>query len=299
MRLLTVGLALLAVTGCTADAVDIAHSSQVETRARGLALLDTSDAAQVGMSGNTCEVQLSTGAIGADTDVAPGEEDNVQDAVGSSTIIVGTAGAYVHDQGSWEVNGPSVRQTGVTQARFTDSLDVVALNTNAGEVSWNGADPVAVPSGSTGLAVDRFTGTAFVVDGLGLTVAERGGEATTTPGDFDLVAYDPAAEVVYVAELGGSEIRALEVDGAQRWAADLGGSITSIDDMGAMGAVVVMLEIDGGFGELIMLDGVTGEQLSSTDTPSAADEVRAGNNGESLAVVLPNEVHFFSVAALR
>lgn len=294
MRVLAVGLALLVATGCTANQVGVQHTAQLETRARGLALLDDQDAAQVGMSGNTCEVQTTSGAIGADTDVAPAEEDNVRDAVGTNTVVVGQAGVYVIDGSGWGYE-PAVNLPGVVDARLTEGLDVVAVQDD-GTVSWNGQDPVA-GNGVTGMALDRATGTAFVVNGGEVTSVTPEGATQLAQGQYDLVAFDPATEAVYVAQLGGSEVRALEVTGAQRWAADLGGAITSIDDMGAQGSVMVMMEIDGGFGELVVLDGRSGEQLSSITTPSAADEVQVGNNGESMALVLPNEVHFFAVDA--
>lgn len=293
MRVLMVGLALLAATGCTANQVGVEHTAQLETRARGLALLDDQDSSQVGMSGNTCQVQTTSGAIGNDVDVAPGEDDVVTDAVGSDTVIVGQGGVYVLDGSGWGGFEPMVTSTGITDAKLTNNLDVVAL-ADDGTVSWNGQDPVAT-SGGSDLAVDRMTGTAFVVDGNGLTAVTPAGATATAEGAFDMVAYDPASEAVYVAAFGGSEVRALEVNGTQRWAAELGGTIKSIDDMGSAGAVAIMMEADNGMGELLVLDGRTGEQLSAITTPSAADEVLVGNNGESMALVLPNEVHFFSI----
>lgn len=293
MRVLLVGLGLVAAVGCTTNQVGVEHTAQLETRARGLALLDDQDSSQVGMAGNTCQVQTSTGAIGADVDVAPGEEDVVTDAFGTDTVIIGQAGVYVLDGSGWGGYEPVVSQVGVTDARLTDSLDVVALS-DSGSVSWNGGDPVAT-SGASDFAIDRVSGTAFVVDGSGLSVVTPDGATTTATGNYDLVAYDPASDAVYVATIGGSEVRALEVNGTQRWAADLGGSITSLDDMGAAGSVAIMMEVPSGMGELVVLDGRSGEQLSSVATPSAADEVLVGNNGESMALVLPNEVHFFSI----
>ena len=292
MRVLSVGLALLVATGCTADSVGRQHPAQLETRAKGLALLDDQDSAQVGMSGNTCQVQTTSGAIGNDVDVAPGEDDNVKDAVGTDSVIVGQGGAYVLDGSGFGGYTPAVNLPGLTDARLTEGHDIVAVS-DIGTVTWNGADAVTT-SGASDFAIDRITGDAFVVDGFGVTAVTRDGGSVTTEGAFDMVAYDPATNAIYVAAFGGSEVRALEVNGNQRWAAELGGTITSLDDMGAAGAVAVMTQVDGG-GELIVLDGRSGEQLSDVATPSAADEVLVGNNGESMALVLPNEVHFFSI----
>lgn len=297
MRVLSVGLALLVATGCTTNQVGVQHTAQLETRTRGLALLDDQDSSQVGMSANTCQVQTTTGAIGMDVDVAPAEDDYVTDAVGTDSVIVGQGGVYVLDGSGFGSGAPVVEMADVADARLTQNLDIVAV-TNTGTVTWNGADPVQT-SGASDFAIDRLTGTAFVVDGSGLTAVTPDGTTSTAEGAFDLVAYDPATEAVYVAAIGGSEVRALEVNGTQRWAADLGGLITSLDDMGSAGSVAIMMELENGNGELVVLDGRSGEQLSSIITPTAADELMVGNNGESMALVLPNEVHFFAVDALE
>ena len=295
MRFLSVGLALLVATGCTTNQVGVQHTAQLETRTRGLALLDDEASSLVGMSANSCQVDTSSGAIGMDVDVAPGEDDYVTDAVGTDAIIVGQGGVYVLDGTGFGSSEPMVPMANVSDARLTQNLDIVALS-NDGTVTWNGADPVQT-SGASDFAIDRITGTAFVVDGNGLTAVTPGGVTSTAAGAYDLVAYDPATDAVYVAAVGGTEVRALEVNGTQRWAAELGGFITSLDDMGSAGSVAIMMELDSGMGELVVLDGRSGEQLSSITTPSAAEQVLVGNNGESMALVLPSEVHFFTVDA--
>ena len=298
MRLFSVVLALVVATGCTSNQVSFEHQSQLQTRAKGLALLDDSDVAQVGMGGNTCAVQTNSGVIGADFDVAVGEDDVVQDAIGTATVVVGSAGVYVVDQGFGGFGDPQVRLTDVVQSRLLNDGTVIAVHGQGSDcaIAWEGGGTVPLAGGcGGGVAVDRATGTVFAANGAGLTIADAGGDSIVVPGDFDLVAFDGASEAAYASTGGNSEIHALEADGTPRWAADLGGTITSIDDMGPMGAVAVTMEIDGGIGQLVVLDGATGDQLSQIQLPSAPDQVLVGNNGASMAMVLPNEVHFFSV----
>lgn len=300
MRMFTVGLALLVATGCTTDQVSFTHASELQTQARGVALLDDADVAQVGMSANTCEVQTSSGVIGADSDVAVGEDDNVQDAVGSNTVVVGTAGIYVIDRNFGGIGEPQVRLSNVAQSRLLSDGTVVALHGTESTcaVDWQGGGRVDIAGGCGGtLAVDRATGKTFVANGAGLTIVDPSGASLTVEGAFDLVAYDETADLVYAGTLGDSEVRALDTNGVVQWASDLGGSITAIDDMGPTGAVAVTFDNGNteSSGNLVVLDVSTGDQISNIPLPSAPNQVLVGNNGASMAMVLEREVHFFAV----
>lgn len=301
MRWLMVSVALMTVTGCTPDAVSLEHRAEVETRSRGLALLDDESAAQVGMVGNTCEVDTLSGGISTDNDVAPGEEDNVVDAVGAATLVVGSAGIYYVDRGVYGGFDPEVEIDNALDAGITND-GIVALSGTDSDctVSWfeGGGDAASANiEGCSGeaFAVDRDGGRAFVPSVQGLVVANPDGSTATIGGAADLVAWDPAQEIVFGATRGASTLSAFTADGVAQWQADLGGRIMAIDDMETVGAVAVMMEVEGGMGELLVLDSTTGEPLTSVPTPSAAQQVLVGNFGRSMALVLPNEVHFFAV----
>lgn len=302
MRVLSVSLALLVATGCTSNQVNFEHTSKVETATRGVALVDDAPEAQVGMGGNTCAVETGSGMIGADYDVAAGEADNVQDAVGSDVIVVGVSGVYQLDSGFGGLGDPDVRLSNVLESRLTDDSITTLAGTGEGNctLSWhNGGDAqgsVEIADGCDGnatLDVDRRTGRAFVGTGNGLVVADPTGESSTIAGDYDLVVWDAAANALYVAAVGGNEVSALESDGSTRWTVEVPGQITSMDDMGPMASVAVMTGNASG-GDLLVLDGETGAQTSDVVTPGAADRVIVGNNGHTVAMVLPERVHFYT-----
>src|SRR5690349_1715420 len=76
MRGIGWSLALLVATGCsTGGDYSFEHQSTLETRARGFGIHDDGTSAQVGMGGNTCEVETASAMIGNDYDVAVSEDD--------------------------------------------------------------------------------------------------------------------------------------------------------------------------------------------------------------------------------
>jgi hypothetical protein len=301
MRGYALSLALLVAAGCTSNQVSFEHKSQVQTRAKGVALLDTDDSAQVGMSGNTCEVTTSSGMIGSDYDVAVGEDDNVQDALGTDTLVIGQSGVYVVSQGFFGPGSPVVDMNDVVTARFSDDGVVVGRDTSTGfQIDWAGgitdgsSAQIGPDANLGGMSVDRGTGTAYIPTDSGLAIADANTGVTVTEVEADITAWDTAADCLYVATTGSSEVRAIEFDGTLRWATDVGGPVTSIDDMAGAAAVMVG---DDNAGVLVVLDGVTGESTSQFDTPSAANRVVVGNGGHSMAMVLDDVVHFFGVDA--
>lgn len=302
MRNGLVAVALLIATGCTTDAMTFSHDSQVETMHRGVAMLDDAPSAQIGMVGNTCQADTNTGMIGTDIDVATGAEESPVDASTTETLVIAEQGAYVVDQNSWGMERPVVEANDIVAAQFTDD-GIVTLSDNGGTttVDWfgNNGQPegsVTLPAGdyNTGLTVDKSTGVVYVPGTDGVVVASQDDGATTLADGASLAAWDATANVLYVATEGMTEVRALEVDGSTRWTVDVGAPVVSIDDMGPQGAAAVMVG-DQSAGELVVLDGATGAVVASMSTPSAAQQVMVGNNGRSMAMVLPNEVHFFSV----
>ena len=80
---------------------------------------------------------------------------------------------------------------------------------------------------------------------------------------------------------------------SERWNAVLPGNVVAIDVM--KGSVAVMIALGNGTGELIVLDGITGLETSNLTTPTPAEDVKVSPDGDTLAMVLPREVHFFNV----
>ena len=299
MRIVSIGLALLTATACTSEPVSFEHAGSVEASTRGVELYADGNFAQAGMGEMTCELQVSTGNITMDVDSGDGVDD-VQDADGDSVIVVTDDGIAIVDPGMWEI--PTVEGTdGASEGRFTDDGFVfLREGGDKSTVEWSDGTSVDVPDdpmagGNTTFDVDPSTGTVFLGTADGFSkVTVTGIEGLSGEGG-DLSSWDPVAEVLYAATEGDDTVRGIEADGTERFATQVPGTINALSNMGAVGAVAVMVELSDGSGQLVVVDGYSGEITSGLETPSAADDVTVSADGTRIGFVLPNEVHFFDI----
>lgn len=294
MRGMLVTTVILGMTGCSAEQVEFSHTAKVESQSRGVVMLDDAQHANIGMLGNTCMVDVNTGAIPVDVDVAQGEEDFVADGFDGHTLVVGTGGVFQIDDGTYFTGGASDGGVGVTAARFTVD-GVVSVRDGFGDCTVAFPDGsevgVAGPCAEASVAVDR-TGTLFVANSAGVSAVRPDGAVQLAAGD--LVAWDEAADQVYASARGATEVTAMGDDGAVRWTMPVDGEVISMDDMGNMGAVGVMTRVEDG-GQFLILDGETGAVVTSLMTPAGDPAVVVAPDARSMAFVLENEVHFLAI----
>jgi hypothetical protein len=295
MRTLAIALTLGAAVGCTPDSVTFQHESTLYDQTRGLTLQDDTSA-QGGMVGNTCEINITNGTIGQDVDVAE-SDDQVEDAFNGVVLVRGTDGLHLYEPENygrdWTYN-PSVPGSDIVDGAIVDG-GVVAVRTDASgiTVDWSGdmnASTTIAGGSVDGLSVDRTNGTAYVVSDGTVDAVSADGSVTVDSGD--MAVWDSAANILYVADAGGSELRGIEADGGIRFATALDGNVASLGTLN--GQAVVSIAI-GDEGALVIVDGYTGEIVSQQATPSGADSIETSQSGETLAVVLRNSVHFFRV----
>lgn len=304
MRNMWLGLVLAGAAGCSSQAVNFEHQSELEVNTRGVELDDSGGAAVAGMFGTTCRVAVSDASVGEDYDF-PTDNEEVQDAGilnGEDAVLVQSdLGAHLtYPDRVWDWSTEDFGTTGVVEGRIFD--DGVALLTDDGNchVEWQGGDTDVSVDMPADLCVG---GSSFTVAPDGQIFVANGGEIVTATAegseglgaDAELVVWDDAAQVLYTAFVGDSVMTGLEADGTVRWTTDLDGAVVSFDAMGPLGSAAVMVEKDNGTGALLTVDGFTGDVTSSLATPSAAEEVEVSSSGDSLALVLNREVHFFNV----
>lgn len=300
MRTILVAVTLALAAGCTSD-MAFEHRSMLDGRTRGVALEDDSSA-RVGMFGNTCGIDVSSSAIRSDVDIAM-NEDFVRDAFGGKVLVQGSDGLHIFDPvergWSWGPADAVLPGNDLVDGALTD-VGTVGLSGDC-SVTWTGDLTGSTQVSDAGceeasFSVDRETGTAYVgKDGV-ITAATLEGIVEVAEGD--LAVWDSAAEALYVADRGGLELRALEYDGAERWALVLEGGVVSMEVLGARGGVAVMVERTDGSGALLTIDGFTGEIHAAMDLPSAAPEMTSSDSGRTLAVILPGQTHFFGIRGL-
>jgi len=302
MRTLLLGLVAVGAAACATSPVNFEHQSELAVASRGVALNTEGLDGIVGMFGTTCRVNVNDASIGEDYNFPTDDEEVVDAAVlygDNAVLVISDMGAHVTypdrvwDWGTDDFGGPGVLEGGITH----DSVAMLAGDPC--RVDWNsGSDAVSteVPSdlcAGASFSVDRDDDRVFVANGDVVKVTEDGYE---TIGDgADLAVWDMEAQVLYATLVGSSTLYGIEEDGTMRWTTEVDGAIVSLDAMGTLGQAAVMIEHENGTGALLTVDGYTGEITSDLATPSAAEAVESSDNGKTLALVLPREVHFFSV----
>ena len=291
---LALALALAATTGCTPNELAFQHSAQLESPTRGFALHDDGETAQAGMFGSTCEIQIRDGSIWEDQDVED-EDDDVKDADADRALVIDSGSYTLYRPGEWDHGRTEV--DGLVDARLSDA-GIVSLADGADCVlAWEGASEVVLDGAycdGAEIATDRRTGLTVVGSAAGAIAVTPDGLVTEL-GAGDLVAVDTGTDAIYVATRDGTELTAYELDGALRWSAPLAGTAVDLEAMGTAGDAALMTALADGTGEFLVFDALTGEVGSSMVTPTPARAVDVSANGQTLAMTLPSEVHFFDV----
>ena len=307
-HLALLGIAFVAA-GCEWNPWMLDYQSTMHQETRGVVFRGDGSGAQVGMMGTTCAVNPRTGSPSTDYDY-PGTEDTVQDSKvtpSGETVVIVTSEQGVHiqrDHAWWGATSDDYDLDDVLEARALDDGAIVLTgDDNACSVEWVGDRTAALALDADlchnidGFTGDPTAGTGYIGTSEGIYVVTPEVATPLDPEPAELVHWDPVAEVLYAAERDGTLVRALEADGTERWATDVGTSVISLDDMGVREAVAVGLAYDDGSGGAIVLDAHTGEELASLTSPESVNEVRAGGDGNNLALVQDHQVHFYSVGA--
>lgn len=307
MRMIIGTLALTALVGCAAqDEVALEHRSVLETQARGIALDGTGAIANVGMSNTTCDIETSVAGVQADYDYTSDAEVVVDgtelDNIGVINLVLTPDTVHVNTPDSPQAD-PSHPAAGAIDASVIQGGYVVV--NDSGDVTWSTIEGnvnseveagLDVDGGSS-LTTDPSSGTAFVATADGVVAVTSSGETfQVTDGVDALVAWDTAADALYVAQPGSTEVQAFEADGTLRWSSQVEGTVAALTEMGAKGNVALSVETGAG-GSFVVLDGASGMRTAALSTPSAAQALEVSGSGDVLAVELASAVHFFDITA--
>ncbi|MCO4744372.1 MAG: hypothetical protein KC912_06250 [Proteobacteria bacterium] len=284
------GLLVLSMVGCSTGESQFSHEAEVGVSSRGVALSHEGSRSQVGMAGTTCAIDTRTAAIGSDLDYDDSDEV-VQDAalVDDRDIFLIQSEGGLHMQSSTALAFAEPTMLGSFQDGRVFADGIVGLD-QAEHLQWSTGGDADV-SGLRSFDVDT-AGQVFVADGDLYRVTPD--ERVNLASNVAQVAVDETAGVLYAVDEGGSSLRLLELDGTLRASVDLGGEILDLAAMGDRGAAVAVVS-HGSSGELVLVDGATGEISAWVGTPTPADGVKTSGGGEMIAVTLPGSIHFFSV----
>jgi len=283
----------IAATGCQPSALTLTHMSTLDSQTRGVVLYDDGQRGHAAMWETTCEFDTLNGWLISDHDL-PTQDEVIQDTFDGQVIGRSDQGAHIVQD-----RGRDVVQTGVVASRLLER-GVVTVYDKGGDcrVSFREGPAVSVPDEacdlSNGFDTDR-EGRVFIGTATGtLSVDAEGSTEIDGPNDF--VVYDRATGLTYVARHGGTEVRALTKHGDIRWSYETDGGITAMDDMGRRGMVMVMTAVAGSSGgEIIILEGHSGERVTEHSTPSSEVDLTVSEDGTTMAAVLKDQVFFYDV----
>jgi hypothetical protein len=240
--------------------------------------------------------------IGADFDVAIGEEDKVLDSNENSTLVIGNSGNNIFIlNNDWNGTTTTTYVDNVQDALFFQDGLVAIVQNNDCSINWfnNTGDLDShsiIPCDQESFVVDSSS-TAYISTGSELIIASP--ENTfLVESDSNLSAFDSTQNILYVAQRNNNIVSALNPEGILIWTTTLNLPVVSLDDMGVEGAVAIMTGGDT-LGEIIILDGATGHSKSSFPTPGVAEEIKVSQNGQTLAAILDDQIHFYKLISLQ
>ncbi len=308
-------IAATALVGCASpDSVALEHRSELTAQTRGVQLGEDGRVSNVGMLDTTCSVTTEFAMMSDDFDY-PTDSETVVDASttpdGISAVVItpGQVNITTPDQFPWT---SSFEVIGVIDARKTDAgfvassvpptagLDCdVTWFDDAGQVVASAASLGIECDGESDMTTDPVTGTTWVSTDSGVVRVSQAGDILSVDDTPNArLSWDEDADALYLGALGSDTVRALEADGALRWEVAVDGSITALSHMGESASAAVSIESSLG-GELIVIDGLTGEVEADLPTPSSASALDVSGDGRVMAVTLPNSVHYFDVLATQ
>jgi hypothetical protein len=151
------------------------------------------------------------------------------------------------------------------------------------------ADGLQLVSGRPSNKVALTTGSVSgVVTSEGAVIWDGGG---------DLLTWAPLGDTLIVADKGDSELKAWFEDGEEAWYTDIGQSVDDLDSLGVAGTIALATSVGSG-GRIVVLDAFTGNAVTATDIPVAAEALTAGSAGTHVALSFKRELHLFRVDPL-
>lgn len=289
-------LALALLAGCTGPPdLYLSHMSTMESETRGVVLYDDGQRGHAAMWDTTCEFDTLNGWLIEDHDL-PTDTEIIQDQFEGTALARSDLGIHmIFDREDIELGGVLetrlLEDGGVLTLRRKGELCRVDIGDRTVEVD------TALCTDLTSVSTDRVE-TLYVATGDALYGVDETG-AQLFASDIDLVVHDRSNDRIYVAQLGGETLTGLDSKGVEQWSVTTDGPITSLEHMGRRGMALVMVEdLSTGRGAMQLFEGISGEEVVRHDTPSGDGDLTVSDDGTTLAVTIPGEVHFYDVLRL-
>ncbi|GEM_PF-6171335 len=293
--LLAASLFIACAPAVESDGV-IAYRSTMDIGVHGVALHADGQVGHAGMFGTNCPFETINGDVTGDVDLE-GEDEEVQDVgeseLGPETVVMVLEESVVLiEKSTGDYLTRYTELTDVDQARLSDD-DLVALSTDACQVTWESGAQLALDATCTGaFDVDPATGQAFVGIDSGIAVVSADGSVVQASGAA-LLAWDPVSAWLFTADQGSDQVVAIDAQGQVSWTAHVPGVVQAITDGGAARTAAISVAHPDGTGGLVLLDADSGELRGVVDTPVPAKAVDVSLDGSVVAFVTDEAVHFY------
>lgn len=298
--------ALAAATGCAPD-TSLEHTAAWQGDfAQVVVGADGGDLHAVSTTGSIGRFVTATGEVLEEFEPVAGEPEGLHDVVeDDGTAVVLASGQdrfYV-----WEGAGVSEplsaedRGGGVLGARQTSGGTAVLRNDvdDGCVVEWIlpgdvrqmalPQDACASPCVTASRADDRLLVTAS-----GATWSVGPSDLDEWLSEGDVCAFDQQSGALVVGQVGNTSITATTAFGDALWSVGLPSDIVAVADLGETGGFAVAGD-QGSKGQIVLVDGPTGEPTTAVSTPVPGAGLSGGGRGKVLAVWLATEVHIFQL----
>ena len=294
------------VGGCAPDA-PLVHVAAFQAEVSGLAVgQDPQDLHLVDGRGAVTRVEATTGdriERFEPDETAPETLHDVDETTAPAALLASGPSHFYRWDGDalFEPLAAEERGSGVIGARFAEAgVAVLRLDPVVGcVVEWILEDEVrqtALPGGActSPCVVAARAENRLLVTARGTTwsVGPRALDSWTSGGG--LCAYDEEEQVHAVAAAGADQLVATSAEGDPLWTLGLPSQAVALTALGGQGGFVVA-GARGSEGQLVAVDGETGEPMALVATPVPGTGVSAGGGEPVVALWLPSEVHLFDL----
>lgn len=247
--------------------------------------------ALVGMSNMVCELNWRSASVQMDYDPSSADTEVVTDWDQDTVLTVTPEGFQVLDPDSGDSD--RIRRPGVVDARIGRGAHIIVIQEAEGcAIEFGPRHRIEVPgecATGTGFAVDADSMTAWSADSDGITEIDRDGVRPFGAAG-DLLARDAERNILYVANTGGSEVRAYGADRSLLWTASIDGAVRQLRAAPARGLVAVLADRDAG-SAILYMDAATGEVREAGQTGSQVQQLTLSPDGSRLALVSNGAIH--------
>lgn len=295
-------LPLLALSACKRGWTDTGEEDQQAVQSRSydydvgsLVLSATGDIGVMSTAEGVVAFDTWTGDGTSGTNPEDFADPSVEDWYGDQVLIVDRgvgAGVFLWEPG---VPGYEMREDEESEARafaarsFSDGVAWVGRKAENCRILRDGLEVATIADCGyvRDMAAVDSDGTLFLgydddIDTTELLRLDPDGTFTTIDAPMYRMAWDDTRQVLYTADDGGTQVRAVTPEGGPVFSLDFDDPVRDVAALERLGYLAV-LTVGGGDGYVHVFDQYSGEKLVDFDVGSSADSLAASADSSTMA----------------